>query len=429
MRAGVSKMSYKSCQNEKASYSSAVTRATSCMQCSYKVGVRFLNLLGVILFVLLATGCKKKTPPPAPPDVQVMTLAATNIPIFEEWIGTLDGFVNAQIRAQVTGYLLSQDYAEGSQVKKGDVLFEIDPRPFQAALDQTKAKLAQDQAQAGKAKLDVDRYTPLAQEQAISQEELDNAVQARLAADAQVKADDAAVENAQLNLGFTKVTSPVDGLAGLAMAQIGDLVGQSGSVLTTVSTINPIKVYFQVSEQSYRTFWRQFTEATNTDEVPLHLIFNDGSVYSQTGKFYFADRQVNPNTGTLQIAGLFSNADFALRPGQYGRVRVQTQTKTNALLVPQRAVAELQGTYQVAVVDDQNKSHLKPVKVGEQIGQNWIIENGLKAGERVVVEGTQKAKEGTVVNPKPYGSDTNGPSANGSGTNDTAQAGTGAPAK
>jgi membrane fusion protein, multidrug efflux system len=389
--------------------SQAITYKYKCgMRCSLTPNAPFICALGFSILILSAAGCKKKSPPPPPPEVQVITLAPTNLPIFEEWIGTLDGFVNAQIHAQVTGYLIAQNYAEGSEVKKGGLLFQIDPRPFQAGLDQARAKLAQDQAQAGKTELDVKRYTPLAQEQAISQEELDNAVQAKLGANAQVKADQGAVENAQLNLGFTKIKSPIDGLAGIALAQIGDLVGPSGGVLTTVSTINPIKVYFQVSEQSYLNFWRRFIGSENADEnVPLQLIFADGSVYPGKGKFFFADRQVNPNTGTLQIAGLFSNANFMLRPGQYGRVRAQTQTKTNALLVPQRAVTELQGTYQVVVVGVTNNAHLQSVTVGEQIGADWIIENGLKPGDRVVVEGTQKVKEGALVNPKPFELETN----------------------
>jgi membrane fusion protein (multidrug efflux system) len=355
--------------------------------------------------------------------VQVITLTPTNIPIIEEWIGTLDGFVNAQIRAQVTGYLLTQNYAEGSEVKKGDLLFQIDPRPFRAALDQAQAKLAQDQAQAGKTELDVKRYTPLAKEQAISQEQLDNAVQANLAANALVKADEAAVENAQLNLGFTKIKSPIDGLAGTALAQIGDLLSPSSGLLTTVSTLDPIKVYFQISEQSYLNFWRHHAAGSGAEtNLELQLIFSDGSVYPQTGKFFFADRQVNPNTGTLQIVGLFPNADFILRPGQYGRVRAQTQIKTNAMLVPQRALTELQGTYHVAVVGETNSIHIQFVKVGEQIGSNWVIEKGLKPGDRVVVEGAQKVKEGAVVNPKPFGNETDQTNQTRTQTNSVAQA-------
>ena len=362
--------------------------------------------LGAGALLLLAAGCDPKAPvaPPTPPEVQCLTVAPTNVPIFEEWIGTLDGYVNADIHAQVTGYLLAQNYAEGSQVKMGDRLFQIDPRPFQAALDQVQAKLAQDQAQLGKTELDVKRYTPLAKEQAISQEELDDALQANLAAKAQVKADEAAMETARLNLDFTKITSPIDGLAGRALAQVGDLVGPSSSVLTTVSTLDPIKVYFQISEQSYLNFWRHHAAGSGAEtNLELQLIFADGSVYPRPGKFFFADRQVNPNTGTLQIVGLFPNADSILRPGQYGRVRAQTHTATNALLVPQRAVTEMQGTFQVMVVGETNAVRLQFVKVGEQIGANWIIENGLKAGDRVVVEGAQKVKAGTVVNPQPFG--------------------------
>ncbi|MGA2030411.1 MAG: efflux RND transporter periplasmic adaptor subunit, partial [Verrucomicrobiota bacterium] len=345
---------------------------------------------------------------PPPPAVQVITLAPTNVPIFEEWIGTLDGFVNAQIRAQVTGYLLSKNYAEGSEVKKGDLLFQIDPRPFQAALDQANATLAQDNAKADKAELDVKRYTPLAQEQAISQEQLVDAVQANLAADAQVKADEATVKNAQLNLGFTNITSPIDGLAGTALAQIGDLVGQPGNVLTTVSTIDPIKVYFQVSEQSYMSFWKNFILSKSAiEDSPLQLILSDSSVYPGKGKFFYADREINANTGTLQIFGLFPNTDFLLRPGQYGRVRAQTQTMANVLLVPQRAVMELQGTYQVMVVDQANTAHIQSVEVGQQVGSNWIIQGGLKSGDRVIVEGTQKAKDGEVVNPQPFTAEAN----------------------
>jgi membrane fusion protein (multidrug efflux system) len=249
----------------------------------------------------------------------------------------------------------------------------------------------------------VKRFTPLAKEQAISQEQLDDATQAKLAAEAQVKADEASINTAQLNLSFTRITSPVDGLAGVALGQIGDLVSQSGPVLTTVSTINPIKVYFQASEHSYLTFWRRFAASSEkAADLPLELILSEETVYPEKGRFLFADRQVNPTTGTLQIAGVFSNADFTLRPGQYGRVRAQTQTKTNALVVPQRAVAQSQGAYQVCIVDNQNKAHIQSVKVGGQTGSYWVIENGLKPGDRVVVEGLQKAKEGVVVIPKEF---------------------------
>jgi len=354
--------------------------------------------------MLSAAGCHDKSaPPPPPPEVRFITLAPTNLPVFEEWIGTLDGFVNAQIRAQVTGYLLTQNYREGSRVQKGDLLFQIDPRPFQAALDEARARLAQDQAQAGKTELDVKRYTPLAKEQAISQEELDDAVQANLGAVAQVKADEAAVTNAQLNLGYTKITSPVDGLAGIALAQIGDLLSPSSGLLTTVSTLDPVKAYFQISEQSYLNFWRHHAAGSGAEtNLELELVFADNSVYPARGRFFFADRQVNPNTGTLQIVGTFPNPDYLLRPGQYGRVRAQTMALTNAMLVPQRAVAELQGTYQVTIVNATNGAHLQNVRVGEQIGPDWVIQSGLQAGDRVVVEGTQKVKEGMVVNPLPF---------------------------
>jgi len=373
---------------------------------------RFIFPLVFCILILFANGCKKQSASPLVPEVQVITVVPVNVPIFEEWIGTLDGFVNAQIHAQVTGYLLTQDYAEGSEVKKGDLLFKIDPRPFQATVDQALAKLAQDKAQAGKTELDLKRNTQLLKEHVVSQEVFDDATQANLVAKALVKADEAALETTELNLEFTKITSPIDGLAGMALAQIGDLVGQSSTVLTTVSTLNPIKVYFQISEQSYRDFWSHQVAGRGADTIAeLQLIFADGSVYPEKGKFFFADRQVNPTTGTLQVVGLFPNPGFVLRPGQYGRVRVQTQTKENALLVPQRAVTELQGSYQVAVVGATNLVHLQSVKVGTQTGSNWIIASGLKSGDRVVVEGTQDAKEGAAVNPKPFTDEAGSPPA------------------
>jgi membrane fusion protein, multidrug efflux system len=364
-------------------------------------------LLGTGALMLLPAGCKPAAPPAAaPPQVQVLTVAPTNVPIYQQWIGTLDGYPNAQIRAQVAGYLLKQDYVEGGRVKLGDLMFEIDPRPFQAALDQAVAKQAQDQAMVGKTELDVKRYTPLAQEKAVSQEELDNAVQANLAAKAAVAADKAAMENATLNLGFCKIISPVDGIAGTAQAQIGDLLGPGSAVLTTVSTVDPMRVYFSISEQSYLDFSRQFTNAVDMgayhSELELQLILSDGSTYPAPGKWLFTSRQVDVNTGTLQIAGSFPNPNYTLRPGQYALVRAKTETRQGAILLPQRAVMELQGSYQVATVDAQNKAHLKTVQVGQQVGHDWLIDSGLEPNDRVVAEGTQRVKEGTVVDPQPY---------------------------
>jgi len=322
-----------------------------------------------------------------------------DLPIRDEWIATLDGSVNAQIRAQVAGYLKKQDYAEGSHVKAGDLLFEIDPRPFRAALDQAEAKLAQDRALLGKSQLDVKRYTPLAREQAVSQQELDNAVQGARAAAAQVKADQAAVEAAQVNMDFTRITSPINGLAGIALAQIGDLVSPSSGPLTIVSTIDPIRVYFQISEKLYLTMWRQ-EPLVGAAGPKLDLFLADGSHYPAKGRVAFIDRQVNESTGTLQVVGLFPNPDSILRPGQYARVQAQTRVERGALAVPQRAVTELQGSYQMALVAPDGRVHIQPVKVGAQVGSSWIISDGLKPGDQVIVEGVQKVRDGVMVRPK-----------------------------
>ncbi|HZM02561.1 MAG TPA: efflux RND transporter periplasmic adaptor subunit [Candidatus Saccharimonadales bacterium] len=368
---------------------------------------RGLRVTLAAALALSFSSCEEKPAPTPPPlQVRVITVTPHDVPIYQQWIGTLDGYPNAQIRAQVSGYLIKQDYMEGGAVKKGDLLFEIDPRPFQAALDQALAKQAQDEAQSGKTELDVKRYTPLAREQAISQETLDNAIQASLAAKAAIQSDKAAAESATLNLEFCKIISPIDGIAGTAQAQIGDLVGPGSAVLATVSTVDPIRVYFSISEQSYLAFCRQFTNAAERgayrSEMELQLILSDGLTYPVMGKWLFTSRQIDVNTGTLQIAGVFPNPDFVLRPGQYAQVRAKIETRHGAMLLPQRAVTELQGAYQVVVIDAQNKAHLKPVEVGEQMGNDWLINKGLEANDRVVAEGAQKAKEGTVVDPQPY---------------------------
>jgi RND family efflux transporter MFP subunit len=365
-------------------------------------------VLGSFLLFLPGCGSTKAAPAAPPLPVQVATVVQQDTPIYSEWVAILDGYVNAQIQPRVSGYIIKQNYKEGSVVSKGQVLFEIDPRPFKAALDQAKAQLAQAEAQLGKAKLDVERDTPLAQARAIAQSQLDTEVQAKLGAQAQVEAAKANVEQAELNMEWTKVTSLVSGIAGIAQVQIGNLVGPS-SVLTAVSQVDPIKAYFTVSEQEFTDFHRRFpTEATVEEQrkrIPLQLLLADGSVYGQIGRISFADREVNPATGAIRIAGLFPNPNNLLRPGGYGRVRASVRTHDGALLVPQRAVIELQGSYQVAVVGDDNKVNIRPVTVGERVGKLWIVNQGVKAGERVVVEGLMKVRDGAPVKPVPAGSD------------------------
>jgi membrane fusion protein (multidrug efflux system) len=336
-------------------------------------------------------------------EVKVTGVVQQDVPVTVEWVASMDGFVNASIRAQVAGYLLRQDYKEGELVHQGDPLFEIDPAPFTAQLAQAEGLLAQAQAGLEKTRLDVERYTPLAKEQAISQEEVDNAVQANLAAKAQVETAGAAVQQAQLNLGFTKITSPVTGVAGLIQTQIGDLVGPATGVLTTVSTIDPMKVYFPISEQTYLAFNADDPNAPGfPPDIALELILSDGQAYPLKGKFYAADRQIDPGTGTLRIAALFPNPAGLLRPGLYGRVRAAVRTEKGALLVPQRALAELQGGYQVVVVDSDNVAHIRNVTTGPKVGSLIVVESGLKLGEQVVVEGLTKVKEGTAVHPAPF---------------------------
>src|SRR5579862_1199711 len=364
--------------------------------------------------------------PPGAPDVQVVQVEQKDVPIFGEWIGTLDGFTNADVRAQVTGYLLRQGYQEGAFVKKGQLLFEIDPRPFQAVLDQTEGQLAQATAQLanaeavqGRTQLDVERYTPLAKEQAASQQDLDNAVQNNLAAKAsvatagaQIKTAEAAVETAKINLDFTRLTAPIDGIAGQAQLQVGALVNLSSGPVTSVSTVDPIKVYFTVGEPQYLAWRKRYptdaTRAAADKNLRLELILADGSTYAQTGTFYFADRQVNESTGAIRIAGLFSNPGNVLRPGGYAKVRAVIRMQQDALLVPQRAVSELQGGYQVATVDDKNKVSIRTVQVGDRVGSQWIIADGVKPGERVIAEGVQKVRPGMQVNPKPFAMETTG---------------------
>jgi RND family efflux transporter MFP subunit len=356
---------------------------------------------------IFASGCNKTQATAATqvPEVEVVSVEQRDVPVYGEWVATLDGYVNAQIRPQVSGYIIKQNYTEGSLVRKGQVLFEIDPRPFTAALDRAKGDLAQAQAQLGKSTLDVERDTPLAEAKAIAKSQLDNEVQAKLGAQAAVESGTAAVEQAALNLEWTKVTSLVDGIAGIAQVQIGNLVGPN-SVLTSVSQVEPIKAYFPISEREYVLVQKESNATSSGHTIrffgnPVELILTDGSSYPQKGKILLADRQVDPNTGTIRIVAAFPNPGNILRPGQYGRVRVETSMKKGALLLPQSAVAESQGSHQVAVVGSDHKVSMRAVKPGETVGTMWVIDEGVQPGEQVVVEGLQKLRDGTLVTPKP----------------------------
>src|SRR5712672_584143 len=383
----------------------------------------------ILVNVVTRSGAKASVQAPSAPVVQVAAVEEKDVPVYGEWIGTLAGQVNADVKAQVTGYLLKRNYEEGAYIRKGQLLFEIDPRPLQAALDQAKgqldqaqAQLIQDEAQLAtaeanqlKSQLDFEKYAPLAKVDAVSQQDLDNANQTNLANKAQVKAAEAsiasahaqihasqaAVETAAINLNFTRIVSPIDGIAGVAQAQVGDLVNTSSGVLTIVSTVDPIRDYFSVSEQEYLALQKQFS-GSEKDRWRLQLILADGSTYPHEGEFYFADRQVNQNTGAIQLAALFPNPGNVLRPGQYGKVRAVIRIEKGALLVPQLAVAELQGSYQADVVGPDGKIAIRPVKVGGPIGTMWIIQDGLKPGERVVAEGQQTLRPGMTVLPKPF---------------------------
>jgi membrane fusion protein (multidrug efflux system) len=379
--------------------------------------------------LVLLSSCQDKaaSPPPPPPEVGISTVVAQDVTTYGDWVATLDGYVTAQIEPQVSGYLVRQDYREGSFVEKDQVLFEIDPRPFQAVLDQGKGQLAQARGQLGQAEaalslanINVNRDTPLAQARAIAQSQLDNDVQtmkqdeaAVATAKASIESAQATVEQAELNLGFTKVRSLISGIAGTAATQIGNLVNQT-TVLTTVSQVNPIKAYFPISEQEYLQVSQRIKPGASGDwlahsaMVPLRLTLSNNEVYPKEGHIVFADRQVDSQTGTIRIVGAFANPGNILRPGQFGRIRAQTGVLHDALLIPQRAVSELQGKYQVAVVSNDNKIQIRAVDVGAKEGESWIIKSGLQAGEHVVSEGVAKVRDGMPVVPKPDSYKSNG---------------------
>ncbi len=388
------------------------TRFSQTIRCMAHMGVA----ASVLSVLIVAGGCQQKEQagPPPVPVVEVVKVVQQDVPIFSEWIGVLDGSINAVIRPQVTGYLVKQNYVEGDIVRKGQVLFEIDPRTFQAevkqaqaALEQAKGELAAQEASAATARADLARIKPLAAKNAVSQKDLDYAIgrdlvtkAAVVTAKAGIAVAQANLEKAQLELGFTRITSPVDGVAGIAKAQLGNLVSPSmQEELTSVSALDPIKAYINVSEQEYL---RARTAENRATDAPLQLVLADGSVYPHQGRMALADRQVDPATGTLKIGTVFANPENLLRPGMFGKVRAVLQTKSGALIVPQRAVTEMQGRYLVAVVAADNKVDVRPVQVGQKIDSGWVIEKGLNPGEAVVAEGTQKVRPGMSVTPKPF---------------------------
>ena len=420
--------------------------------------------IGISIILAVVIGRERNRPPApnSPLEVDVVQVKEEDVPLYSEWIGTTDGLINADIRAQVSGYLIRKDYTEGAFVRQGQLLFEIDPRPFEAVLNQAKADLAKAEAQRGqtlsqldqaeaqlaqansqllqaqanqqKTQLDVNKFTPLLARHAVTQQDVDNAVQSNeaakaqvdaarsqikaaaaavgtarasiVAADAQVNSSSAIVKTAELNLGFTRIVSPIDGIVGIAAAQVGDLVSPTSDILTTVSTVHPIKVYFTVSEQEYLAYVKQNpTQAQRADaerQLELQLILSDGSTYPQVGRFYVADRQVDAQTGSIRVGAIFPNADNILRPGQYGRVRAITSIQKGALLVPQRAISQIQGLYRVAVVGNDNRVVLRTVTPGATVGQMWVVQDGLKPGEIVLVDGTQRIAPGTTVKPRPF---------------------------
>src|SRR5436305_1214151 len=362
-------------------------------------------LLAGFLFV---ASCSRKPPAAVPgaPEVLVTIVQPRDVPRVLERVATLDGFINANINAQVQGYIISRDYKEGSVVNKGDILFQIDPRPFEAALAQAKATLAKDQANQAKADADEKRAMDLFNKKVISDQERDTAIAAAGATRANVQADEAAVKQAELNLGYTRITAPITGVAAIATAQVGDLVGPSTGPLTTVSQLDPIKAIVTAGEGPFTDFVSRHPDPDErqryVNSLEFDLILGNGNVYPQKGKFYALDRNLDPKTGAIRYEVTFPNPGNILRPGQFGKVRFVADMKKAALVVPQEAVTELQGSFQVAVVDQNNKVSIRPVKMGERIGAMWEVTQGLKPGDKVVVQGLQKAREGSTVTAKAW---------------------------
>src|SRR5882757_9492649 len=362
----------------------------------------------LLIFLVFPAACSRKpaqSGPPAP-EVLVTTVTPRDVPRILERVATLDGFINANINAQVQGYIVSRDYQEGSLVKKGDLLFQIDPRPFEAALAQAKGTLARDKANQAKTDADEKRAFDLFNRKVISDQERDTAVAAAGSNRANVQADEAAVKQAELNLGYTKITAPIEGIAGFANNQVGDLVGPSTGPLTTVSQIDPIKAVVTAGEGPFTDFVSRHPDATERNayikSLDFDLILGNGELYQHKGKFYALDRNLDTRTGSIRYYVTFPNPGNILRPGQFGKVRFIAYIKKGAMVIPQEAVNELQGSYQVAVVGNDNKVSIRPVQMGQRIGAMWEVTQGLKPGEKVVVQGVQKVHEGSAVTVKEW---------------------------
>src|SRR5256714_12343211 len=369
---------------------------------------RLIALATFLICLSFSAGCSRKaaqTAPP-PPEVLVTTVQLRDVPRVLERVATLDGFINANINAQVQGYIVSRDYKEGSVVNKGDLLFQIDPRPFEAALAQAKATLAKDQANQAKGDADEKRALDLFNKKVISDQERDTAIAAAGSSRANVQADEAAVKQTELNLGYTRITAPISGIAAIATAQVGDLVGPNTGPLTSVSQLDPIKAIVTAGEGPFTDFVSRHPDPDErqryVNSLEFDLILGNGNVYPQKGKFYALDRNLDPKTGAIRYEVTFPNPGNILRPGQFGKVRFVADMKKGALVVPQEAVNELQGNFQVAAVDQNNKVSIRPVKMGERIGAMWEVTEGLKPGDKVVVQGLKKAREGSTVTAKDW---------------------------
>jgi len=360
---------------------------------------RFLAALTVTLAISAGCSTKAEKPAPPPPGVTVTPVVQKDVPLYQEWVGTMVGNTDADIRPKVEGFLLTRLYTEGSYVQKGQAMFQLDPRQAQAAVEQAQGKLERDRAVLTQAQIDVRRYTPLVAQKAVSQAELDKALSSEKAATAEVEGDQAALENAKLNRGWASVTSPISGIAGVAKVGIGDLMTPT-TVMTTVSSVDPIYVDVNIAEQDYLRFRREKTGETGGRS--LELILGDGTVFPRRGHALFVNREVDSRTGTIQVRGEFPNPGNVLRPGQYARIRAVTEMRKGALLIPQQSVSELQGVYQVGVVGADNKASMKIIKLGPQAGDMWLVESGLQAGDNVVVDGLQRIKSGMTVAPSAF---------------------------